>query len=533
MLITDGKQGSSVEQLSIAYMLGVELSFVRQENASLKEEVRTLTQEVGTLTQEINRLKEQLKLGQSRQFGKKSEAGEPPGGAGHPPGGLVSVSAHTRKKKSQGRLIDTSLLPRHRIYHDLADEDKICGGCQKPLKRIGQESSEQIEVLPQQLYVLEHVRYKYSGCDCHTVHMAPKEKSPIPKALAGGSLLAEIIVNKYHYHLPLYRQSKMLESYNAIIPDNTLGNWVMQTGEGLSPIYKALVRAMLAARYLQADETPIKILKPETKGYLWSYFAPHVGGGIVVFELSLTRRGQVARERLATFKGLLQTDGYAGYQGLRDREGIEGLGCLTHARRKFAEVLKVSKNPDGIAAQAIERLKPLYVLEARMREAGYSFSIRKRLRKKIAWPILKEFHRWLKSVLPTVPPKSLLASAINYTLRQWPYLIKYVHHGMAEIDTNWIENKIREVALGRKNWLFMGNEDSGAVHALFYSLVLSCILNSLNPRLYLHYIIMKIHDLRQGKIDPYQLLPHTIDQNKLKEFAQLKIDEGTKILNSS
>ena len=319
----------------------------------------------------------------------------------------------------------------------------------------------------------------------------------------------------------------------AIIPDNTLGNWVMQVGDALMKVYEALWAEVLSANYLQVDETPIKILNPEKKGYLWAYFAPYVGQGTVIFELSLSRKALVAEERLAPYKGLLQTDGYPGYDGLRQRENIEGLGCLSHARRKFDEVLKVSKNPEGIAAQAIKRLKPLYALEARMRDAGYDFKTRKKLRQKIAWPILKEFHHWLRQVKPQVPPKSQLGIAIQYTLNQWPFIIKYLRHGMAEIDTNWIENKIRDIAVGRKNWLFMGNKDSGTVHALFYSLILSSIMNNLNPRVYLHYLIMKIHEIRQGKIEPRTLLPHLIDQQLLKNFAQEQLDKAKELLNST
>ena len=144
--------------------------------------------------------------------------------------------------------------------------------------------------------------------------MAPKPKAPIPKALAGGSLLTEVIVNKYQYHLPLYRQSKILASYNALIPDNTLGNWVIESGKVLIPVYEVFWKAVLASQYLQVDETPVKILKPNKNGYLWTYFAPHLGHGLVIFELSLTRSGTVAEERLAEFKGRLQTDGYVQYK---------------------------------------------------------------------------------------------------------------------------------------------------------------------------------------------------------------------------
>lgn len=522
-------QGLSAEQqLYLAYQL---TTVKQQEIDELALENTTLKTENHRLNDEIIRLKEQLKLAQHRRFGKKSELGEPVVEPNEIP--VIQVTAHTRKKKTKGRLIDVSALPRRRVVHELPDDEKNCACCQMPLTQIGSDSSEHLEVLPQKLYVEEHVRYKYACNFCETIKMAPKEKLPIPKALAGSSLLTEIIINKYQYHLPLYRQSKILASYQAIIPDNTLGNWVMQTGNGLMPVYDAFWREVLSTNYLQVDETPIKILKPEKKGYLWAYFAPYIGQGLIIFELSLSREASVAEKRLATYKGLLQTDGYPGYAGLRQRENIEGLGCLSHARRKFDEVLKSSKNGKGIAAQAIAKIKPLYTLESKMRDAGLNFKTRKKLRQKIAKPILKEFHRWLREIKPQVMPKSHLGSAIQYTLNQWPFIIKYLRHGMAEIDTNWIENKIRDIAIGKKNWMFMGNKDCGAVHSLFYSLMLSSIINELNPRVYMHYLVTKIHDIRQGKIDPKSLLPHLIDRELLKKFAQEQMNKAKELLNST
>lgn len=314
------------KHLLLTYALGA----IQQENVALREEVSKLNTKLDSLTDEIAKLKEQLELAKHRRFGKKNEVGEP---IAQDTSKLIHVNAHARKKKTNGRLIDLSLLPRHKVYHDLPDTDKSCSCCQTQLKLIGSDTSEQVEVLPQRLYVEEHIRYKYSCAKCETIIMAPKEAAPIPKALAGGSLLSEVIINKYQYHLPLYRQSKILASYHANIPDNTLGNWVMLTGDKLMPIYDALWDEILSSRYLQIDETPIKILNPEKNGYLWCYYAPHIAKGLVVFDLSLTRSADNAETRLMQYKGLIQTDGYSGYTKLRRSKNIEGLGCLTHARR--------------------------------------------------------------------------------------------------------------------------------------------------------------------------------------------------------
>ena len=232
---TNKKPGTFTEELYIAYRLGIELDVACKEINALKEEVHVLTEEV-------QRLREQLGLAQAARFGKKSEASkENPVEAeveaeveAKPEGNIdvIHVKGYNRKKKNRGRLLDTSQLLRHKMYYDLAEADKVCASCKNGLKRIGEDVSEQVEVVPQQLYVVEHIRYKYACTACETVKMAEKPMSPIPKAMAGASLLTEIVIKKYQYHLPLYRQSKIYASYDMLIPDNTLGNWVMRLGGG-------------------------------------------------------------------------------------------------------------------------------------------------------------------------------------------------------------------------------------------------------------------------------------------------------------
>jgi transposase len=342
----------SIIELEKAYAVTIlELKAIQEENDTLKAKNLALEQEVALL-------KEQLLLARNNRFGSKSEANIGEDIIKSSDTTLI-IPSHTRKKPSKrnGRIIDTSGLPRYKHYHDLDEAHKNCPQCNKLLTRIGEDVAEQLEIIPMVLYVVEHTRYKYACKPCNTIIMAPKPLSPIPKALAGGSLLSEVIVNKFQYHLPLYRQSKMFESINAIIPDNTLGNWVMLSGELLLPyIGEALWKAVLEVKYLQADETPIKLLKPNKKGYIWTYFALHQK--LVVFEVAETRKGEIAENRLANFKGLLQTDAYSGYKNLRGRKGIVGFGCLSHARRKFADVLKITKNNTGIAAEFINMIKP-------------------------------------------------------------------------------------------------------------------------------------------------------------------------------
>ena len=505
--------------------------------------IHQLHERLSSLEEEIARLKELLRLQQERLFGKKSEVSSnvlnpimptPHHTYSAEPASILpkttAVVSHTRKISPRGnRQFNTNQLPKYTIIHDLLDAEKKCSCCGGVLHVIGQDKSEQLEIIPVQYCMIEHIRLKYGCRPCDSVVMAPKPEASLPKAIAGASLLTDVVLNKYQYHLPLYRQSKIMQSGGITISDKTLANWVMASGDALLKIYEAMW-IILKHRYLQVDETPVKVLETNKKGYVWAYFAPNVGKGLVVFEFSLTREGSVATERLKTFNGLLQTDGYSGYGALRKRDGIVGFGCLSHARRKFSEVVKISGDKQGIAAEMIERMKPLYALEACLREAGADHRTRKKLRQKIARPILKNIHHWLCSIKDKVLPKSKLGDAISYTLKQWLYLIAYLRHGMAEIDTNYVENKIRDIALGKKNWLFIGNEECGKIHALWYTLIISSIINDINPRVYIHYVLTKVHELRRGEIDPANLLPDRINIKELEQFSAEQIEFGKKML---
>lgn len=536
------EQKENIELTVLSYSeLYTKYKEVLQENKRLQILLQAAYDKIAKFTEEVLELKEKIAVMQHQIFGKKSEAHveektkpEADEGEQGEEDELQIVSGYTRKKgkKHLGRLIDTKGLLRHQMHHDLSEAEKICQSCKGLLELIGTDVSEQIEVIPAKLYVVEHIRYKYCCRKCDNIIMSPKAMAPIPKSLAGASLITDIIINKYQYHIPLYRQSKMLASYNAHIPDNTLGSLVMQAGDGLLAIYEACWEVFISCNYIQVDETPVKILQPEKQGYLWTYFAPLINKGLVIYEVALTRQGEVAEKRLVNFKGLLQTDGYSGYNELRERKGITNLGCMSHAHRKFDKVLKITKNKDGIAAEAINRLKPIYALESKMRDLKVNFHTRKRMRQKYAKPLLKELHSWLMQIKDKVLPKSKLMEAIRYTLNQWTYLTAYLRHGKAEIDNNWIENKNRPVALGRRNWLFMGNENSGIINALWYTLVQSALINGLNPRVYIHYLLTKKHAIRKKEIDVMTLLPHTIDHSVLQKFAAEQMSIAKEVFNS-
>lgn len=281
---------SILESLSLAYALNSKAL----EKANVK---------IKTLEEEVAFLKEQLQLQKLGRFGKKSEAdGSIDENQNTSESSVVqTIASYTRRKKKLGRTLDTSTLPRHRMVHDLADNEKTCTCCSQSLHYIGKDVSEQLEVIPSRYCVIEHIRMKYGCWQCKRIIMAPKPPAPIPKCIAGASVLTDIILDKYQYHLPLYRQSKIMASYAMMISDNTLSNWVMQSGLGLLKLYDALWMTLLKNPYLQVDETPVKLLKPDKKGYLWTYFTPLLGNGLVAFEMSESRTGKIAEKKLASF----------------------------------------------------------------------------------------------------------------------------------------------------------------------------------------------------------------------------------------
>jgi hypothetical protein len=365
-----------------------------------------------------------------------------------------------------------------------------------------------------------------------TITASKKEQSPIPKSMAGASLIADVIISKYEHHLPLYRQSKILNGLGIDIKDNTLGNWVMQAGDGLLELDNALQTEVIKSNYLQVDETPVKVLEPEKKAYMWVFLSPLANHKLIRFKFDLTRSGNVVNEELKEYNGLLQNDGYAGYNSVRAQSNIVALGCFAHARRRFAEVAKTgAKKSLGKAGEALQYIARLYLIEEKARIDKMEFGQRKLLRQTQAIPILEQFYQWLLNSNKLVPPGSAIGKAIDYTIKQWRYLIRYTDYGEVEIDNNLVENQIRPLALGKKNWLFIMHEESGRIAALYYSLIQSAKLNNLNPRIYLHYLLTQVHALRKRIINPVDLLPHRIKPDVLTQFAENEYKKAQSIYN--
>ena len=492
--------------------------------SSRDEEIKKLKNELSDATAKINWFTQQIKLRKSKEFGRSSEQSEViqfdllpetlEEEVEEPEAAEEIISSPTKKTKSKGRRIDTSKLLRERVVHDIAEEAKCCKGCQTELVKIGEEVSEQLELIPGVIKVVEHVRIKYACRPCEKITTAQKPAAPVPKCLAGASLLTEVILGKYERHIPMYRQSKILLSQGIDIPDNTLVNWALSVYEVMTPIEKVFWEQPKITRVMQADDTGVKMLQTNKKGFMWCYRGCDPGNTYVLFAYNDSRASRVPLEHLKDFnEGILQTDGYSGFNELRLNPKIIGVGCFAHCRRKFVDVIKVSGTTTGKAHEALKIIGQLYAIEKAA--ATLSHAERYALRQKEAKPIIESFHNWLKISAEKVGTKSKLSQAINYALNQWKYLSAYVDHGEVEIDNNWVENEIRPFALGRKNWMFVGNKRGADAAALFYSLIQTCKLNKIEPRKYFNYVLNHVHEMRLGTMNPKDLLPQTIDKTKL------------------
>jgi len=343
--------------------------------------------------------------------------------------------------------------------------------------------------------------------------------------VAGGmvdeSLIAQIIVEKIQFHTPVHRfVKKMKQAGVDFIKANNLHNWFHAGAHSLLPLYHLLIEDILTQGYIQGDETPIPVLsknKPGAthRGYMWAFYSPQTRA--VAFNYDPSRSTQAAQVMLDDFSGILQTDGYTVYETIAKRQDIELIYCMAHARRKFFDAQQTNS---GLAQYFLSRLQVLYEIERQAREEKYSFDQRLKLRQDKAIPILKELEQWLieQHADRTLLPKSLIRKAINYSLSRWKGLMAYAHNGRLEIDNNLVENTIRPIALGRKNYMFAGSHDAAQNLAVLYSIVGTCEKNNINAHQYLCWALRKV---ATTKITPQAVnwLPHRIDPQISANFV--------------
>ena len=394
-------------------------------------------------------------------------------------------------------------LPRIDIRHE--PEHTVCScGCK--LRRIGEDVSEKLDYTPGVFHVERHIRGKWACGRCQTLVQAPVPAQVIDKGIATSGLLAQVLVAKYADHQPLYRQEGIFERAGMALPRSTLAQWVGACGVQLQPLVDALKAMLLDRPVLHADETPVAMLKPGTgkthRAYLWSYATTQYDPlQAVVYDFTETRGGRHAEAFLGAWRGQLVCDDYAGYKALFGK-GVSEVGCMAHARRKFHDLW--ANHQSQIAEEALVLFGRLYDVERPLRDLAAE--ARQRIRHLQARPIADALQQWLILHRQKVPDGSAIAKAIDYSLHRWPALLRYLDDGTLPIDNNWVENRIRPVALGRANWLFAGSLRAGQRAAAVMSLIQSAKLNGHDPYRYLKDVLARLPTQPNRRID--ELLPH-------------------------
>jgi len=402
-------------------------------------------------------------------------------------------------KEHPGRTKLPEHLERREIIIEPVEKTEGC-------KKIGEEITEELEYEPGKLFVNRYVRPKYVVPDNKGIIVAPMVDRPLPKAIVGPGLLAQIIIDKYVDHLPLYRQMERFKREGINIAYSTIGDWIKNGCALIEPLGRTLKKLILESDYLHADETPAKVLDKNKKGtthrgYYWVYH--NSTDGLVWFDYQEGRGREGPSEILKDFKGYLQTDGYAVYDFFKEREDIAVLHCMAHARRKFFES---KQNDQATAEYALEQIGLLYDIERKAKEQQLDAEQILQLRSQEAIPVLESLGRWMKEAYVKSLPRSAIGKALGYSIERWPELMLYTTDGKLNIDNNPVENSIRPVAIGRKNYLFAGSHEAAQRSAMLYSLMGSCKLHGINPFIWLRDILQRINNHSINKIT--ELLPH-------------------------
>lgn len=489
--------------------------------ASLKTLVLQLQSQLTQQTEKVDELTEQLHVLLHRQYGASSEKQslnqlglfneaeqDQPGADQQADIDACDQAIHhaSKKRGKPGRKPLPDSLPRVRVEHDLPATEKVCSTCgNTDLHRIGEEISEQLEIIPATVQVLQHVRPKYGCRGCEgALQSTPMPPQPIPGSIASPGLLAQTIVGKYQDGLPLYRMEEVLQRAGITLARATLANWMIRCGELIQPVINLMRDQLLSSPLIHCDETGVQVLKEpgrsaQSGSYMWVQVAT-LGTPIILFDYDPSRAGHVPERLLSDYQGYLQTDGYSGYNSLSDKDdSIIQQGCWAHARRKFDEAIKAQglgrkgkskgKKPatTGKAQVALNYIHKLYRIEHEI--ADLPEDQKHQQRQQCSQPVLGELRQWLEKVLPETLPKSSLGKALHYLHNQWDKLVRYCDAGYLRMDNNLAENAIRPFVIGRKNWLFSASQAGAHASANLYSLVETAKANGLEPWRYLTDIL--------------------------------------------
>lgn len=465
---------------------------MRETTARLQAENEQLLAEKLLLLEELKELK-RVVFGQKRErFVPATPAnqlslqleGEPT----PPVLALKQTVSYERVVKQAAKVAIRQPFPSHLPRVDLLIEpaEDISG-----MRKIGEEITEELDLKPASLFVRRYIRPRYVSIE-ETFHIAPLPTRPIEKGIPGPGLLTQIIYDKFNSHLPFYRQVQRYEQLGMKIPASTLEGWFEACCSLLEPLYETLKAQVLASSYIQCDETPIPVLdkgkKGEThRGYHWVYHG--VETKLVLFDYRQGRGREGPLKLLKNYQGYLQTDGYAVYEQFESRQDIVLVGCMAHARRYFEHALD---NDRARAEKVLLWMQELYAIEREAREQHLSAEDRYILRQAKALPVMEQLENWLLTERLQVLPKSAIGKAIFYLIPRFNKIAMYLEEGRLEVDNNLVENLIRPVALGRKNYMFAGSHAGAKRAAIVYSLLGSCKLQDINPYEYLMDILQRL-----------------------------------------
>jgi len=492
-----------------------------------KERTEKLEMEKEALEAKLKWYEEQFRLSQQRRFGSSSEktnsdqlslfneAEDTADSAIEEP--TVQEITYKRKKQRGQREQKLENLPTETIEYRLPTEEQVCSCCGGELHEMSTEVRKEIEVIPAQVKVKEHVRYVYSCRHCEhneieTPIVTAKMPAPVfPGSLASPSAMAYTMTQKYVESMPLYRQEKHLERFGISISRQTLSNWnIYGANTWLSPIYNRMHEHLLMQDILHADESTLQVLsepdRPATsKSYMWLYRTGRMGPPIVLYDYQKTRAAKHPIRFLEGFQGYLHVDGYAGYNGISN---VTLVGCWAHARRKFTEALKAlpesAKTTHVKAKEGLEFCNQLFEIERKLKDVSPNERYEQRLER--SQPIMEAFSAWLREQTPKVLSKSALGQAIKYCRNQWEKLEAFLKDGRLEIDNNRGERSIKPFVIGRKNWIFSNTGKGAKSSAIIYSIVETAKENGLNPFNYLKFLFEQLPNM------------DITDKNKLDQF---------------
>jgi transposase len=448
------------------------LKIYEQENAWLKEQLNSLKRSQFGSQSERWETEEQMLLFNEAEVESKS-----------PDEDIdteVEVKGHTKKRGHRKAL--PSHLPREVVKVELPQTEQLAEDG-TALKVIGWEVSEKLKYEPAKLSVIEYHRAKYGVDSGDYVKTAPPVPSVIPKGIATPELIAAIITGKYADGLPLYRMESMFGRHDIDLSRGTMARWVLQTASALKPIWNVLADRLLASFYVACDETTVQVLKEngrkaETKSWMWVRSTPADEKKIVLFDYSVSRGSEVAKELFADYRGVIQSDGLASYHCLESESTIR-IGCNMHGRRRFEQAAKDgAKSGKDLASVGMNYYQKIYALEEDIKDKPPDE--RKKIRDEMVKPIFEEMKSWSESHRKKVPDKSKIGSAFKYFLDEYEYLTGYLRDGRLNPDNGFTERAIRKFAIGRNNWMFSGITDGAEASALLYSLVVSAKVNGIN-----------------------------------------------------